>query len=85
MAVTRVQVVNEVKYQPNRNGPALCLQYCRYVYSNGELEEGYRFIWRDADGKQMAHRGQARIPSLKIVKKLIEEAEKAGWGTKEFK
>lgn len=80
---TRIQVVNEAQYS-FENGWKLCLQHCRYVYNDGNLEEGYRFIWRDPTGKLVAHRGQARIPSLDIALKLINEAIRAGWGSKVF-
>jgi hypothetical protein len=61
-------------------GWKLCFQRCRYMYSNGESEDGYRFIWRRPDGSLQGARGQARIPSLKDARLLMAEAEKAGWG-----
>mgnify|MGYP000977597172 CR=1 FL=1 len=83
MIQTRVYVENEVTYSL-KNEWTLCLQKCKYIHGNGDVEEGYRFIWKDPDGKLQAHRGQARIPSLAIAKKLIEEAINAGWGNEEF-
>lgn len=76
----RVQVLNEAKKTFGVEGWELCLQWCRYIYSNGELEEGYRFIWRRPDKSLQAARGQARIPSLEDVQELIKEAQEKGWG-----
>jgi len=58
----------------------LCFQFCRYNYDNGEWEEGYRFIPRRPDGSLQPARGQARIPSLRILRLLIDLAIAAGWG-----
>lgn len=83
--MARVQVINEV--EENFGKPeewVLKLQWCLYVYDNGESEKGYRFIWRrptKENGSLQAARGQARIPSLKIAKSLIKKAEAAGWGS----
>jgi hypothetical protein len=78
----RIQVIEEVSKDI---GPdcKLCFQWCRYIYDKGGLEEGYRFIWRRPDGSLQAARGQARIPSIKIAKQLMAEAEAAGWGKHE--
>ena len=62
------------------SGARLCLQWGRYIYEDGGLETGYRFIWRKPDGTLQAARGQARIPSLKLARILMETAEKQGWG-----
>jgi len=82
MASARVQVINEVP-RPERN-PAdwvLHLQWCRYVYDNGNMERGYRFIWRrQKTGALQPARGQARIRSLKDAEKLINMARNEGWG-----
>lgn len=75
----RVQVLNEVKKTYGSKW-ALCLQWCRYIYSNGELEEGYRFIWRRDDGTLQGARGQARIPLLVYAQELMDEARRNGWG-----
>lgn len=78
----RIQVLQEISKDM---GPEwkLCFQWCRYVYDNGGLEEGYRFIWRRPDGSLQAARGQARIPSIKIAKELMASAEAEGWGANE--
>ena len=75
----RVQVLNEVT-KDGGDGWTLCFQHVRYVYDNGTDQMGYRFIWRFPDGKLQGARGQARIPSLKVARLLMEKAEKAGWG-----
>lgn len=73
----RVQVIREAS-TPN-DGWRLCLQWCRYVYDNGRMDEGYRFIWRWPSGKLQAARGQARIPSRAVADWLWAQAEAAGW------
>jgi hypothetical protein len=78
----RVQVLEEVSKEMGE-GWNLCFQWCRYIYDNGTLEEGYRFIWRRPNHSLQAARGQARIPSIKIMKDLVARAEAAGWGAHE--
>ena len=72
-----VQIVEETRLEESES--TLCFQFCRYIYENGELEEGYRFIWR-RDGRLLPHRGQARIPSMRDLEKLVAQAKRAGWG-----
>ena len=62
------------------DGYRLCLQWCRYIYDDGTMQEGYRFIWRRPDGSLQAARGQARLPSLALAEQLISEARRRGWG-----
>jgi hypothetical protein len=78
----RIQVLEEVSTEMGE-GWKLCFQWCRYVYDNGALEQGYRFIWRRPNGSLQAARGQARLPSIKIVQDLISQAEEKGWGKHE--
>jgi len=84
--MARVLVLNEtgVDDTPDLSQWTLWFQWCRYMYDEGqEPGYGYRFIWRrpnsDGGGLQAA-RGQARIPSLEVIEKLIANAWKAGWG-----
>jgi hypothetical protein len=80
MAVSgRVAVLNEVTLDQPKDWQ-LCFQRCRYMYDDGSIQDGFRFIWRRPDGSLQAARGQARIPSLKDARLLMAEAEKAGWG-----
>ena len=58
----------------------LCLQWGRYFYDDGGVEEGYRFVWRRPNKTLQAARGQARLPSLKVAELLIQAAREAGWG-----
>jgi hypothetical protein len=75
----RVQVIHETA-----DGLAgdwrLCFQWCRYIFANGDMEEGYRFIWRRPDSSLQAARGQARIPSIEVARGLMQRAEEEGWG-----
>ena len=59
----------------------LCFQWCTYHYEDPGLQPAgtYRFIWRDPTGRQMAHRGQARIPDAQTLYQLLRKAKEAGW------
>lgn len=78
----RIQVLEEVSTDMSE-GWKLCFQWCRYIYDNGALQSGYRFIWRRPDGSLQAARGQARIPSVKLMQNLVAEAVADGWGENE--
>jgi hypothetical protein len=80
MAVNgRVQILNEV-ITGMPNGWRLAFQRARYIFDDGTMQEGFRFIWRRPDGSLQGARGQARIPSLRVARLLMAEAESAGWG-----
>ena len=72
----RVQVIEEARLDDTET--TLCLQWCQYVYEDGTSEYGYRFIWR-RDGRLLPSRGQARIPSLAALEKLVAQAKRGGW------
>ena len=79
--MARVQIVNEVsKDNPKVGHWVLWLQWCRYFYDDGNMQHGYRFIWRRPNGSLQPARGQARIVSLKDAEGLIEKARNQGWG-----
>jgi hypothetical protein len=75
-----IKVLHEAKIKQN-TGYTLCFQWgeCRYPPTK-EVEHGYRFIYRDPAGNLRPQRGQARLPSLKLIRKLLETAEEEGWG-----
>jgi hypothetical protein len=75
MASTRIFVSQSVSEPVNAD--ELCFQRCTYLYDNGTKDDGLRFIYR-REGRLIAHRGQARIPSKQILLSLIDKAEKAG-------
>jgi hypothetical protein len=79
LSQARVQVLNETSKAINE-GFRLCLQWCRYIYGNGSVETGYRFIWRKPNGHLQPARGQARIPSLAVMSLLMKRAIRQGWG-----
>src|SRR5262249_35674226 len=79
MAQTRVQIINEAT-NDDESGWRLCFQWCRYLHDDGEIEFGYRFIWRHPDGKLQPARGQARIGSIAQAKALMDSAKSEGWG-----
>ena len=79
--MARVQIINEVPTPEEEPGHwVLHLQWCRYFYDDGNMEHGYRFIWRRPDGALQPARGQARIVSLDQAEDLIAQARKLGWG-----
>lgn len=75
----RVQILNEIDPGPPTES-RLCFHRVRYVYDDGDLHEGYRFIWRRPDGSLQAARGQARIPSIQMAQRMMKQAEDEGWG-----
>ena len=79
MASARVEY-HEQATEELSTGWVLCFQWCTYHYIDGSEEQGYRFIYKDDDGKLKPQRGQARIPSLKIAQRLIKKAIDEGWG-----
>ena len=88
----RVQVIKEIKQSELRDfekagtgsGWELCFQRCRYVHDEGDLAEGYRFIWRTPEGKLQPARGQARLPSIALAKRFMDQAIEEGWGGEDF-
>jgi hypothetical protein len=76
---TRVHVVNETP-RKHEGKWQLRLQWCRYLYPNGTMQHGYRFIWVREDGSLLAARGQTRIPSFHQVQHLFGAAKSEGWG-----
>lgn len=79
-SATRVQVINSVELVEPKSKHRLALEWVKYIYSPKESDLAYRFIWKTPEGKRLAHRGQAAIPSFKIMNRLTKLAEQAGWG-----
>lgn len=78
---TRVVILNEAVHPGHpEHDWRLWLQWVQYMHGTGEVENGYRFIWRRPDGSLQAARGQARIPSLGDVETLCNLARAGGWG-----
>lgn len=82
--MARVQVINETTLDnSDPNAWRLWFQWCRYLYDDGGMEYGYRFIWRrpkNEGGSLQAARGQARIPSIDTLERLVAKAKSEGWG-----
>jgi hypothetical protein len=83
--MARVQVVNETtdNSNPAPTDWTLWFQWCRYFYDDGTMDYGYRFIWKRPQtegGSLQAARGQARIPSIRVLEQLVAQARDAGWG-----
>ncbi len=79
MANARFEVLEgrEVSVPSEIQGWSLCLQWGEYHYDNGEIERGYRFIWRRPD-----HSLQSRpplIPSAEVLFELLRLASHARW------
>ena len=81
---TRVLVYDQIKQHDRPDEWCLIFQRVRYVYENGEAEEGFRFIWMRPNGTLQAARGQARIPSLSTALWFIQQAEARGWERPEY-
>lgn len=84
--MARVQVINEATLDEGASPDdwTLWFQWCRYFYDDGEMDHGYRFIWKrpkSEGGSLQAARGQARIPSVDVLLKLVDKAKAAGWGS----
>lgn len=77
MAYVRIHRQVPVTLIPDRWN--LCFQKVTYHYDDGEVQDGYRFIWRRPDGSLQAARGQARIESYGQMMELIEMAKKEGF------
>jgi hypothetical protein len=77
---TRVVVLDEVGTKTGNKDWTLCFQRVRYERGDGQKHEGYRFIQRTPNGHLRSARGQARIPSLAIARKLMDQADARGWG-----
>jgi hypothetical protein len=86
--MARVHVINETTLDTEAGSDAwtLWFQWCRYLFDGGGMQQGYRFIWKrpQSDGGSLqAARGQARIPSVRIINELVAKAQTLGWGDHE--
>jgi hypothetical protein len=79
-AQARVQIINETP-RKHEGEWQLRLQWCRYLYPNGRMQYGYRFIWVRSDGTLQATRGQTRIGSFAQIEHLFAAARSEGWGS----
>lgn len=81
--MVRFKVEQQVttKFDPLKSdGWQLAFQWGWYVDQiDGSCRPGYRFIWLRG-GKMQPTRGQARLPSLRLIRELIDQAESEGWG-----
>jgi hypothetical protein len=77
---TRVQVIHDTSKNDSKKDWVLAFQWCQYIHEGRPGEFGYRFIWRYPKGKLQPARGQARLPSIRQIRKLIKQAEDEGWG-----
>ncbi len=73
-----IPIIHEVTHG-NPDEWALCFQWVRYNFDDQPPRPGYRFIWRDEQGRLQPERGQARIPSAAELFLLIQLATEAGW------
>lgn len=85
--MARVQVLKETTLdKTDQDAWTLWFQWCRYLYDDGSLDYGYRFIWRHPQsegGALQPARGQARIPSIAWLEQLVAKAKADGWGEEE--
>lgn len=76
--MARVRVIKEIK-SGHPDDWRLCFQWCQYLFDDGGSEYGFRFIWRKENGHLQGARGQARIPSVKVIERFLKQAKKEGW------
>lgn len=74
-----VQQTVEMECPGAEPGARLCFQRAIYRYDDAAAETGYRFIWRRPNGRLQPARGQAIIPSARILRTLLRRAEEEGW------
>ena len=74
-----VKIHRQVPENVNTGEWTLCFQKVTYHYDDGSAQDGFRFIWRRADGSLQAARGQARIESYEQMMALINQAKKEGF------
>lgn len=78
--MAHVEIIAEVPERaPQERGWTLHFQKVVYYLDNGDVDEGFRFIWRRPNGTLQAARGQARIPSLQELESLVALAKSAGF------
>ena len=71
-----VNVIHEVWTESV--GAQLGLQWCRYAFP--QLPQyGYRFVWRDDEGRIFEQGSPALIPRAAWIFELIQKATDAGW------
>lgn len=80
MSKTATFIVVKETSKPTGGGYVLYLQYGRFEYSDRPYQAGYRFIWKDPEGRYITARGQARLPSLALAEELMNQARAEGWG-----
>jgi hypothetical protein len=83
--MARVHVINETTLDTEAASSdwTFWFQWCRYLYDDGGMQHGYRFIWKrpqSEGGSLQAARGQARIPSVRVLNHLVAKAKALGWG-----
>jgi hypothetical protein len=77
---THVHVFRETTLDDPEDEWSLWFQWCRWNFPDGSAQHGYRYIWKNR-GRLMPQRGQARIPSWDVQKKMHEQAVAEGWGS----
>ena len=77
--MARFIIDSEVTNSSDLEDWSLFFQRGKYIYDDGNSDDGFRFIWRRPDGSLQAARGQARIPSKKDLLELLDLASKEGW------
>lgn len=73
-----IEVLEQVQDEPIDGGWILCFQKCIYHLDDSD-KPGFRFIWRRPNGTLQAARGQARIPDVVTLERLLAKAKNAKW------
>lgn len=72
-----VDPIHEVGMESD--GWELCFQWGLWHFDDGSTAHGFRFIWRDPDGRMKPYRGQARIFQVEDILELLHRAGSEGW------
>jgi hypothetical protein len=78
--MARAEILHETYDEVDPSGCRVELHYIKLHHHDRSAEYGYRFMWRDAAGRLLPHRGQARIPKLALAQRLMAKAMAEGWG-----
>ena len=73
----RVEVIHEVVMEDG--DWELCFQWGCWHFDDEEPRHGFRFIWKDQDGRMKPYRGQTRIAQVEDILELLHRAGRAGW------
>ncbi|RLA06651.1 MAG: hypothetical protein DRQ51_08685 [Gammaproteobacteria bacterium] len=73
------KIIESVEYETKYN-LSLCFQLVEYPDNiSNKTERGYRFEWKNSNGKPINYNAGIIIPNAKILLDLLSKASKEGW------